>query len=259
MSERLSAAPPGEGAYALPPPHRRIIRAFRQEGVGPTVSQCANWGLRFLAGPRAAGRARKEPQFSLDGRRYDYVDDWHSWTWLNERAVELPIARAAMAAADPARTIEIGNVTSHYFPARHRIVDKYESAPGVENIDLFEISEREAFDLVLCVSTLEHVGWDEPVRDPVPAVDAVARLMELVAPGGRLLVTIPVGYHPTLANAAIDGTLGFDSVRALRCRYPSLDWHEAVPEAVAAVPYDELIYRASAVLICDWRGPGRQP
>lgn len=258
MSERLSAASSGAGAYALPPPHRRIMRSFRQEGVVPTVSRCANWGVRFAAGPRAASRHRKEPRFTLDGRRYDYVDDWHSWTWLNERAVELPVAREALAAADPTRTIEIGNVTSHYFPARHRIVDKYESAPGIENIDLFEIAEREAFDLVLCVSTLEHVGWDEPVRDPVPAVEAVARLKELAAPGGRVLVTIPVGYHPTLADAAIDGSLSFDSVRALRCDYPSLDWHEVAPDTVATVPYDELVYRASAVLICDWRRPGRR-
>lgn len=255
MSGRVSAAPPGEGAYALPAPHLRVIRSFREEGVVPTVRQCANWGARFAAGPRAARHARKSQQFSLGGRRYDYVDDWHSWTWLNERAVELPVAREALAAADPARTIEIGNVASHYFPASHRIVDKYETAPGVENIDLFEIQERGAYDLVLCVSTLEHVGWDEPVRDPVPAIDAVARLRELVAPGGRLLVTIPVGYHPTLADAAIDGSLGFDSVRALRCEYPSLDWHEADPVDVAGVPYDELIYRACAVLICDWHRP----
>jgi len=235
------------------------LRSFQQEGVLPTVSRCANWGLRFAAGPRVATWARTESRFVLDGHHYDYVDDWHSWTWLNERAVELPVAREALAVADPARTIEIGNVTSHYFPARHRIVDKYEGAPGVENIDLFEIPEREAFDLVLCVSTLEHVGWDEPVRDPVPALDAVVRLKELAAPGGRVLVTIPVGYHPTLADAAIDGDLGFDSVRALRCDYPSLDWREAAPETVAAVPYDELVYRASAVLICDWRRPGREP
>lgn len=255
MSERVPAAAPGEGAYALPAPHRRVMRSFRAEGIVATVRQCANWGVRFAAGPRVAGRARKCTQFTLDGRCYDYVDDWHSWTWLNERAVELPIARDALGAADPARTIEVGNVTSNYFPARHRIVDLYESAPGVENIDLFEIAEREAFDLVLCVSTLEHVGWDEPVRDPAPALDGVARLMELVAPGGRMLVTIPVGYHPTLADAAIGGDLGFDSVHALRCDYPSFDWREVNPHEIAETPYDELIYRASAVLVCDWRRP----
>jgi hypothetical protein len=232
---------------------------MREEGVGSTVKTCAGWGIQFAAGPRAARRSRKRQQFTLGGRAYEYVDHRHSWTWLNERAVELPIAGEALGAADPARTIEIGNVASHYFPSTHRIVDKYESAPGVENIDLFEIDEREAFDLVLCVSTLEHVGWDEPVRDPSAAIDAVVRLRELAAPGGRLLVTIPVGYHPTLADAVIDGALGFDSVRALRCYYPHLDWHESDPPEVAAVPYDELIYRAGAVLICEWLRPGRTP
>jgi hypothetical protein len=58
-----------------------------------------------------------------------------------------------------------------------------------------------AIDLVLCLSTLEHVGRDNGrygiarrAADPRAAMLAAAReLARLVAPGGRLLVTVPFG------------------------------------------------------------------
>jgi SAM-dependent methyltransferase len=59
-----------------------------------------------------------------------------------------------------------------------------------------------SFDTVVCVSSLEHVGMDNtryyggPPREPDPdrAVDAVlGEFVRVLAPGGRLLVTVPFG------------------------------------------------------------------
>ena len=62
--------------------------------------------------------------------------------------------------------LEVGNVLGHYVPVEHLVVDKYEQAPGVLNDDVADLDLGRQFDLVLAVSTLEHVGLDEETRDP---------------------------------------------------------------------------------------------
>ncbi|MBJ7244370.1 MAG: hypothetical protein JHD03_06115 [Solirubrobacteraceae bacterium] len=141
---------------------------------------------------------------------------------------------------------------NHYGNHDHRIIDKYETGQGIEQLDIFDLAPDPDYELVLCVSTLEHVGWDEPNRDAELALRATEHLKRLVAPGGQLLVTVPVGYHPRLDAAIRSGELQFDDVRALRCRYPSTLWREVDPSTVSDAKYDMLIYRAEAVLICRW-------
>lgn len=59
--------------------------------------------------------------------------------------------------------------------------------------------ESGAFDLVLCVSTLEHVGADNTGYGLAAEDDGASRLTALreqrrvLAPGGRLLITVPCG------------------------------------------------------------------
>jgi len=51
-------------------------------------------------------------------------------------------------------------VLSHYFAVKHDIVDKYEIAPSVVNEDLVNFKPGKKYDLIVSISTLEHVGWD---------------------------------------------------------------------------------------------------
>ena len=55
------------------------------------------------------------------------------------------------------------------------MVDKYERAPGVVNRDVLDLDDLGHFELVVAISTLEHVGWDEEPRRPEAALDAVKR------------------------------------------------------------------------------------
>jgi SAM-dependent methyltransferase len=57
-----------------------------------------------------------------------------------------------------------------------------------------------SFELVLCVSTLEHIGLDNtrytPLREAVPGDhDALVELSRVLVSGGRLLVTVPIGHR----------------------------------------------------------------
>ena len=121
--------------------------------------------------------------------------------------MEIPIGLAALASADPARTLEVGNVLCRYGASAHMVIDKYERAPGVVNADALEFAGG-PYDLIVSISTLEHVGYDEKPRDGVKAVRAVKHLRGLLAPDGTMLATIPLGYNRDLDDALRDGSLG---------------------------------------------------
>lgn len=145
--------------------------------------------------------------FEWWGREFAYADYAYNTTRLNERAVELPIARWWLRPAT-GRVLEVGNVLGHYFddlPTR-TIVDRYEVGAGVDNRDVFDVAGE--WDSIVAISTLEHVRWDEQPRDPDGAVEALGHLRSLLAPGGRLLVTIPMGWHERLDRHLLDGLCG---------------------------------------------------
>jgi hypothetical protein len=126
----------------------------------------------------------------------------------NERAVEVPIARRFIldcldthGAAAITAGLEVGNVLAHYTdaPSPWRVVDLYEEAPGVENLDVFDIEAPPGgYPWIVAISTLEHV---ETRGGPLAPIEALRHLAGLLAPGGRLLVTVPVGQHPYLDGA----------------------------------------------------------
>jgi hypothetical protein len=208
----------------------------------------ARFGTGLLAGlPWTLAGSRGE--FTLAGQRYSYFFHPHQWTWLTERSVEVPIVRRFLDRYAGKRVLEVGNVLAHYCAHSHLVVDKYERGPGVLNRDVLDVEDLGSFDLVISISTLEHVGWDEEPRDAEKAVEAVRRLEALVAPSGCLVLTIPVGYHPTLDAAIQSGALSFTCARALRRSELGPHWHELPPEQAWGTPYDFLLYGARAVFV----------
>jgi O-Antigen ligase len=248
----LGAAPRATGSaveYGVPGIGVRARRSAREGGALPTAAALGGWAVRYAAGlPRALARGRGG-SFEFQGRRYLYLVHRHNHTWLNERAVEVPLARALVQERDGARVLEVGHVLGHYGCGGHDVVDKYERAAGVVNADVLEWEPDQPYDLIVSVSTLEHVGWDEEPRDPELALVAVDRLRGLLAPGGLLAATLPVGYHPGLDAAIREGHAGFEEVGALRWQ-GGLRWREVEPSAVWDAPFDRLLYRATGVLLC---------
>jgi SAM-dependent methyltransferase len=230
--------------YRPPSVGGRLRAAIAERGFFSVARDCLGWAGRRLRRPPPV-------TFAFAGHTYASLHHPHNRTWLNERAVEVPIAqRAVDEQPASARVLEVGHVLGHYGDERpHDVVDRYESADDVVNVDVLEFAPAEAYDLVVTVSTLEHVGWDEEPRDPGRALLAVERLRALLAPGGRLVATVPVGYHPELDRAIRDGRAGFDSVSALRRRGDG-SWEEVPPAEAWDAPYDHLLYEAAAVLVC---------
>lgn len=142
--------------------------------------------------------------FTYWGEELEYLDHPYNTTRLNERCVEVPIAESFLqrVAAGNHDGLELGNVLSHYWipPILHRIVDRYE---GPEKTDVFNI--KDSFAWIVAISTIEHVRWDEEPKTADGATLALEHLLSLSAPGGRMLVTVPFGWHPFLDTDIIDG------------------------------------------------------
>jgi SAM-dependent methyltransferase len=231
----------------------RLAAAARERGVRPVAGDFVRWSGRVAGGLPAALRGAERGAFTFGGESYPYLYGAYKRSWMTERAVEVPIAQRVVDEHAGGRVLEVGNVLSHYGPQRHTIVDKYEQAPGVENLDVFEMESLGEFDLVVAVSTIEHVGWDEAPRVPGKAVEALHALRERVAPGGRLVLTVPAGYNPSLDEALKAGAVQLSDLRGLRRQGGGTSWREVTPQEAWSAPYDFLLYSARGVLVATLR------
>jgi SAM-dependent methyltransferase len=179
--------------------------------------------------------------FDFQGRRYRYLYRRYNSTWRNERAVEVPVVWDVVKEYAGRRVLEVGNVLAHYFDVTHDRVDKYERGSGVLNEDIVDFRPRERYDLIVSISTLEHVGWDEEPRDPDKVLRAVETLKRLAAVGGRILVTVPMAYNPEMDARLRDGRISFTRRACLKRisrdnRWAEVEWAE-VEHAAFDTPF----------------------
>ena len=192
--------------------------------------------------------------FEFQQEKYRYFIHKYNTTWRNERAVEIPII-LRMIGAKGGEILEVGNVLSHYFKIRHSVVDKYEKAAGVVNQDVTEIQASKLYDMIISISTLEHVGWDENtgnytiVNDSEKILRALEKLRELLKPSGKIVVTVPIGYNPHLDKLLRTGKLEFDKVYAMKRASKGSRWIETEPETIKTAKFNRQVPTANAILI----------
>jgi SAM-dependent methyltransferase len=200
-----------------------------------------------------------------NGGTLEPFDHPYNTTALNERAVELAMAREFLlwrsTMGELGRCLEVGNVLSHYedsiaLPSR-RVVDRFEEAPNVENIDVFDIEGT--YDTIISISTIEHVGRDDGRDRPHAAVEATYHLRSLLAPGGRFFCTFPTGW-----NEALDAVLGRWPDRARHGHHyfvrDGRDWVEDAGLAGGGYkprPYGQTQFWADGVFVAEF-GPSRR-
>ncbi len=231
-----------------PGPVTRLVDAWKRRGAIYVASYLL-MALTYPIWTRYPALVGRERTFLFHGRTIPYF--WHRYngTWANERSVEIPIVRQMIARFEHETMLEVGNVLSHYFSDRHDVVDKYEVAPGVTNVDVVDFAPGRSYDLIVSISTLEHVGWDEYPREDGKAVRAIERLRDCLSEGGRLVVTLPVGHNHDLDRALAASKVAFSECYYLKRVSVHNDWVEADAAAAEGARYDVPFPSANVLLV----------
>ncbi len=133
-------------------------------------------------------------KFTFRGRPYKYFRHTYNTTYKNERAVEIPIALDFL---DRKKSIlEVGNVLANYGMRFGDVLDKYDNSRNVINADVLDFKPANKYQQIISVSTMEHVGWDEVIRDESKIPNSLRNLRDnCLELGGEMLVTLPIGYN----------------------------------------------------------------
>ena len=147
--------------------------------------------------------------FIFQNQKYSYLYHRHNLTWRNERAVEVPIVLSIVENYRDMRILEVGNVLSRYTQADWEIVDKFENGMNVRNVDVVDFCRPDTYDLIVSISTIEHVGYDDDIKDQIKNEHAIKVLKGNLRKGGLLIVTCPIGYNLFLDAKLADNMFGF--------------------------------------------------
>jgi len=130
---------------------------------------------------------------------------------LDERAIEVPWALSRLGSARRVLDVGSANAAPAYLAALLSAgvpelvgVDVADAdVPGMRTVvaDVRDLPfDDSSFDLVLCISTLEHVGRDNRVYGAAAEsaggeLEALRELRRVTARAGTILVTVPTGEH----------------------------------------------------------------
>jgi hypothetical protein len=192
--------------------------------------------------------------FVFADKKHCYVI--HPFTLNNERTVEIAIATEFICGKS-GEILEVGNVLSNYCSFSHDVVDKYELTPGVINEDIVSFAPPKKYDTIVTISTLEHVGWDETPRTPEKILQAIEHLKNLLADGGELLATMPIGYNCYLDQIIREKRTGFAGVKFLVRTTEDNQWREAGLEEAMTKQFGKPYSCANAIMVGTFRSPRR--
>lgn len=160
-------------------------------------------------------------RFVFNGKEYRYFIHYRSWA--SERVVEIPIVLNYIK--EDKRILEVGNVLSQFVRLKWDVVDKFERGNGIINEDIIEFKPGEKYDLIISISTLEHIGFNEDVGggekpDGKCSIDKIKQsidnLKDCLTPYGMMVTTVPLGYNKEMDIHLFDDKLGFNEIYLLK-------------------------------------------
>jgi hypothetical protein len=123
-----------------------------------------------------------------------------------------------------ARILEIGNVLAHYGTTGWPAVDLRE---GPIKADVMRWTPERPVDLLISISTVEHIGFGKFAADTAPTTpaDVMRRFRSFLAPDGQAIVTAPTAYNPALDAQLVEGALGVNKAWFMRV-VNRVEWEE---------------------------------
>lgn len=195
--------------------------------------------------------------FYFNGNKLKYFRHNYNLAYQNERTVEVPVATWFLSdQGRDSKILEVGNVLRNYgFQRKRDVLDKYDTSPSIINEDVVCFSPKNKYNAIISISTLEHVGWDEEIRDPEKIPVAIKNLREnCLAPGGTMLVTLPLGYNDYFDEYLKNGGDIFSEKYFLKRVSADNKWKQVEYSEVAGSKFGEPFNNANTMFIGVVRG-----
>lgn len=157
---------------------------------------------KFLMIPFIGRLENKKRTFYFQGKKYYYFYNRHNYTFINERAIEIPIFSNIINKHQTSKILEVGSTLWNYFHQQYDVVDKYDESPEIIRKDILRYHPKTKYDLIISISTLEHVGWDESLygksckNNKNYFLKTLKHLQSLLTDQGSIIFSVPLGYNP---------------------------------------------------------------
>lgn len=151
----------------------------------------------------------KKDKFVFNGEEYNYFYHLHNRTWKSERCVEIPIF-IRLVKEEKGDILEVGNTLQNYFWSDCDIVDKYEKGENVITKDILDFNPNKKYDLIMSISTIEHIGNDKQNKDPDKWKRVIEYLKTLLKDKGKLVFSFSIGWNKGLDESIEKNDLGIN-------------------------------------------------
>lgn len=171
-------------------------------------------------------------QFEFGSKKYEYRRD-DLQCQLGERCVEVPIALDILRQFKGRNIIEVGNVLRKYDSSLdHLVIDRHEKGDCL-NVDVVTYEPEQKPDLIISISTVEHIGYDMGEEDnPDKLIQFFEWANRVLPVGGEFIFTFPIGYNPFLDAIVKDkdklGTMYFTRKQAMRRVSDDNLWEQSI-------------------------------
>ena len=200
----------------------------------------------------------KNKYFEFRKKKLNYHIAQYNTTFLNERTVEIPIIIDYINQYKNKKILEIGNVLSHYFNVSHIIVDKYEKGDNLVNSDILDYDSQDKYDLIVSISTFEHIGFDEYNRygkdetgkgSPDAVLKAIEFTKNLLTSEGLFIFTIPLGFNAFLNSKLKNNELKLTELNYMKRISSSNEWKQVSYDDVEGIRYGYPYICANGILV----------
>ena len=208
--------------------------------------------LRIIFAPLII-KIKKRKRFIFDKKEYSLFYSKYNITWANERCVEIPVILNYIR-DKKMKILEVGNVLSHYFPVKWDILDKYEVGKNVINKDILDYLPSEKYDVIISISTFEHIGYDDDKvgNSSAKILDVLKNLKRnCLKPGGKIIFTVPIGYNPELDSLIKNEEIDFKSQKFLK-KFGKSKWIEVTKEEAMVSKYGRPYPYGNCIMIGEY-------
>ncbi|MDI6785163.1 MAG: hypothetical protein QMD92_00480 [bacterium] len=212
--------------------------------------------VKFLITPFIQYLENRKKTFIFQSKKYCYFYNRRNYTFINERAIEIPIFNRIVNKYKIGKILEVGSTLWNYFHQDYHIVDKYDHSTGIINMDILSYKPKFKYDLIISISTLEHVGWNENLYSAKKSKNnndcffkTIKHLESLLSNKGVLIFSVPLGYNPFVDLSLTKNFKYFTELHFMQRSYFKNQWKQVKYKHIKNLKHNHILSYSNAIVV----------